>query len=72
MTERITIPVRDVGGEKWCSLEFMGIKSIDVVAYKFARVGQNRCPLVQKHEQRLILQGTSRLSLKKSSLIMVP
>lgn len=27
-------PIREVGGESWCSLANMGIRRVDVVAYK--------------------------------------
>jgi len=35
-----SFPLREVGGVKWCSLANMGVKRIDVVAYKVDITGK--------------------------------
>jgi hypothetical protein len=33
MNLTLSLPVREVQGEKWCSLQYMGVKRLDIVAY---------------------------------------
>jgi hypothetical protein len=50
MNRQFSFPLREVSGEKWCSLANMGIKRIDVVAYSFDV--QNKFTFAGGHRHR--------------------
>lgn len=53
MNATFSFPLREVGGQKWCSLANMGVKRIDVVGYKVDVTGQYT--FAGGHRHRLVV-----------------
>jgi hypothetical protein len=49
---RFEFPLRDVAGREWCSLDFMGIKKLEIVSY-IANLRNNNFTFAGNHQHRL-------------------
>jgi len=69
MNAHFSFPLREVGGQKWCSLSNMGIKRIDVVAFtadiksQHTFAGGHRHRLVVFRDDIHILFPTAEISV---------
>ena len=76
MNADLSFPIKDVRGEKWCSLQNMGVKRIDIVAYTidrreqytFAGGHRHRYAVVRDDIHILFPPGTFAVSLDISDV----
>lgn len=53
MNSTFHFPLREVGGQQWCSLANMGVKRLDIVAYKMDFT--NKYTFAGGHRHRLVV-----------------
>ena len=54
MNYNLSFPIKEVGGKKWCSLANMGIKRVDIVAFKI-HIQQQQYSFAAGHRHRLAI-----------------